>query len=247
MAKDARQKYIIFGSWTGTAVEATAAATKTGTNITAVAVDATDFGTKVSNKSGTYVFTYDGTATTWKLNGSTVTITQYGITVTGTPSNGDTVTVVYTAANGGWEAIGKDVDSLNKDMNPDTETSKNVLGENTFEMKGFQTSVSVDTYFMAPERLMYEHLLDVALQEKYGAADLVGYMAEAYFETVDEQAQTMSGYCYVRQAWFVPTSVGGDTAGFSIPFTINPDGAKTKKSIVYDMTTNTATVSDLSS
>ena len=245
MAKDERQKYIIFGSWTGAAVDAAANATSNNEDLT-VSVTAETFGTKVGGKSGTYVFAYDGTSTTWKTQGTAATLTQYGITATGTPEDGDTITVVYTAANGGWEAIGKDVDTLNKDMNPDTENSKNVLGENTFEMKGFQSSVSVDTYYMAPERLMYAHLLDVALQEKYGAADLVGYMAEAYFTSVDEQAQTMSGYCYVRQAWFVPQSVGGDTAGFSIPFTINPDGPKTKKSIVYDMVTNTATVSDLS-
>lgn len=244
MAKDARQKYIIFGSWTGTAVEAAANATASNADLT-VSVVAATFGTKVNGKSGTYVFTYDGTSTTWKTQGTAATLTQYGITATGTPEDGDEITVVYTAANGGWEAIGKDVDTLNKDMNPDTENSKNVLGESTFEMKGFQSSVSVDTYYMAPERLMYAHLLDVALQEKYGAADLMGYMAEAYFTSVDENAGTMSGYCYVRSAWFVPTSVGGDTSGLSIPFTINPEGGKIKKNIVYDMATNTATVTDI--
>ena len=84
MAKDARQKCIFFASWTGTAIEATAAATKVGTNITAVAVDAGDFQDKVGSASGTYVFTYDGTSTTWKLNGSAVTLSQYGIEITGT-------------------------------------------------------------------------------------------------------------------------------------------------------------------
>ena len=242
MAKDARQKCIFFASWTGTAVEATAAATKTGTNITAVSVDAGDFATKVGNASGTYVFTYDGTDTTWKLNGSTVTITQYGITVTGSPSNGDTVTVVFTAGNGGWEALGKDVDDLSKDLNPDTENTKNVLGETAFEHKGYQSTVGLDTYYMDPSRLMYAHLLDVALTEKYDEASLLGYYAEAYFTSVDENANTMTGYCYVRRAWIVPQSVGGNTAGFSIPITVNPQGTPEKKAITYDMKTNTATV-----
>ena len=243
MGKDARNKSIFFGSWTGTAVEPTAAATKTGTNITAVSVDAGDFATKVGNASGTYVFTYDGTGTTWKLNGSTVTITQYGITVTGSPSNGDTVTVVFTAGNGGWEALGKDLDDLSKDLNPDTENSKNVLGETTFEHKGYQASVALDTYYMAPERLMYEHLLEVAQKELYAESDIGGYFAEAYFTAVDETNHQMTGYAYVRRANIVPQSTGGSTAGFSIPFTVYPVGGMEKKAITYDMLTNTATMS----
>ena len=245
MGKDARQKCIFFGSWTGAATEATAAATVSGTGITAATVTASTFGTKVGGASGTYEFTYDGTATTWKYQGTSATLNQYGITVTGTPAGGDKITVVFTAATGGWEALGKDVDDLSKDLNPDTENSKNVLGESTFEHKGYQSSVSMDTYYMAPERLMYEHLLDVAMQEKYAESDLLGYFAEAYFTSVDEEARTMTGYCYVRRAWIVPQSVGGSTAGFSIPFTINPQGGMEKKAITYNMVDNTATVSDM--
>ena len=104
----------------------------------------------------------------------------------------------------------------------------------------------MDTYYMAPERLMYAHLLEVAMQEKYAESDLLGYFAEAYFTAVDETNHQMTGYCYVRQAWIVPQSVGGSTAGFSIPFTVNPQGGMEKKAITYDMVTNTATVTALS-
>lgn len=247
--KDARQKCIFFGSWTGAAIEEAATATFVGSSITAVTVTAADFGDKVNDTSGTYVFTYDGTASTWKYNGSAVTLSGtggYGVTVTGTPTNGDTITVVYTAGNGGWEALGKDVDDLSKDLNPDTENTKNVLGETAFEHKGYQSSVGMDTYYMDPSRLMYAHLLDVAMQEKYDEGSLLGYFAEAYFTSVDENAGTMTGYCYVRRAWIVPQSVGGSTAGFSIPFTVNPQGGMEKKSITYNMKNNTATVTALS-
>lgn len=245
MAKDARQKYIIFGSWTGAAVAAAATATFVGSSITAVTVVAATFGTQV-DASGEYVFTYSSTGSTWKLNGSAVTIDDYGVDVVGTPANNDTITVNYTAGSGGWEALGKDVDNLSKELNADTENTKNVLGETAFEHKGYQSTVGMDTYYMDPGRLMYAHLLDVALQEKYDEGSLLGYMAEAYFTSVDENAGTMSGYCYVRRAWFVPQSVGGDTAGLNIPFTVNPQGGMEKKAITYDMKTNTATVTALS-
>lgn len=54
------------------------------------------FGTKVSNADGTYEFAYDGT--NWKLGTTTVTLSQYGITVTGTATSGDTISVVYVSA-----------------------------------------------------------------------------------------------------------------------------------------------------
>ena len=49
------------------------------------------------NTPGSYVFSFDGSV--WKLDGDTVDLLDYGITLGGTPSNGDTITVVLTFAN----------------------------------------------------------------------------------------------------------------------------------------------------
>ena len=51
------------------------------------------------DESGTYVFSYDGSV--WKLSGDTVDLGDYGITVEGTPENGDTVTVTYVKEDRG--------------------------------------------------------------------------------------------------------------------------------------------------
>ena len=66
----------------------------TGT-ISAVTVTAATFASAVSNVGGTYVFTYDSTDTRWELDGTAATLNSYGISVTGTPANGDTITVVF--------------------------------------------------------------------------------------------------------------------------------------------------------
>ena len=240
MAKLARNRSMFFGSWTGAAITE-AATTAISGDITAATVTAATFGAKVG-ASGVYVFTYSTTGTTWTYKGTAITLNDYGLSVTGTPANGDTITVTYTAASGGWEALGKDDDDLSKELNPDTETKKNVLGETSFVHSGYEPSIDLDQYYMDPGRLMYEHLLEVAMQEKYAEEDLQGYFAEAFFTDVDEEAQTMSGYCYVRKAWFTPQSVGGDTSGFAIPFNVNPIGGMERKAITYDMVTNTATI-----
>ena len=243
MAKLARNRGMLFASWTGTSIAEAATATVSGEGITAATVTASTFGAAVSD-SGNYEFTYDGT--NWKYGGTTITLTNYGLSVTGTAESGDKIIVAYTAASGGWEALGKDDDDLSKEMNPDTETKKNVLGETTFEHRGYEPVISMDSYYMDPGRIMYDHMLDVALQEKYSEEDLIGYLAEAFFTTVNEQTKKMTGYCYVRKAWFVPQSVGGDTSGYQIPFDITPIGPMTKKAIEYDMTTNVATITALS-
>lgn len=145
-----------------------------------------------------------------------------------------------------WEAIGKDNDELTKELNPDVERSKNVLGEATVTHSGYEPEVDVDPYYMDPDRVMYEKMLDNAIQEKYGDDDIKGKFAEAFYTEVDAAAQTMTGYCYVRDAYFVPQSTGGDTTGYAIPYTIDPFGPMVKKKIVYDMKTNKPTITEWS-
>ena len=213
-----------------------------GSNTSATLADggAADFGTKVAKKSGEYLFHYNGTA--WELNSEVVTITDYGITVTGTPENGDMIDVNYTAESGPWEAIGKDNDDLSKDLNPDTETSKNVLGESTFRHSGYEPSVSVDPYYIDPSRKLYKRILKNAIEERYGESELKGYFAEAFFTVANKEKRTMSGYAYVREAWFVPQSTGGDTTAYAIPVEIHPVGPYSKHKITYSMDTNEATI-----
>lgn len=246
MAKLDRNRSMFFGSWTGKPIAEAAKvvvnAAASGT--TSATVTAATFG-KAVGMSGEYVFTYDLANTTWKYNGTAVTLEEYGLSVEGTPKDGDELTVTYTAASGGWEALGKDNDDLSKELNPDTETSKNVLLETTFKHSGYEPEIDLDPYYMDPSRIMYEHLRDCAIQELYGESDLLGYFAEAFFTSANKAAQTMTGYCYVRRAWFIPQSVGGDTAGLNIPFTVNPIGTMEKKNIVYDMRTNQATITDI--
>ena len=64
------------------------------TGITAASVDVSAFEAIIST-TGSYVFTYTGTD--WTYDSGIVVLSNYGITVTGTPVQNDTVTVAYTA------------------------------------------------------------------------------------------------------------------------------------------------------
>ena len=79
------------------------------------------------------------------------------------------------------------------------------------------------------------------MQEKYGDDDIKGYFVEVIFSTVN--GDTMSGTGYKRDAYIVPQSTGGDTAGLGIPFTINPVGAQTSVTVSYTKSTRAVTIS----
>lgn len=75
-------------------VALTARAGFTSETITAVEVTAATFSTAVSAVPGTYSFIYDGTD--WSMGGDEVSLNTYGITITGTASDGDSIRVDFT-------------------------------------------------------------------------------------------------------------------------------------------------------
>ena len=140
-----------------------------------------------------------------------------------------------------WEVLGKDNEELSKELNPDTETSKNVLGDTTFTHSGYQPEVSVDPYYADSTSNLYSKLRDNAIQEKYDDASIKGYFVEALFESAPV-AGVVSGTGYKRDAYIVPQSIGGDTKALGIPFTVTPVGGMTAVNVSYTLATHAVTV-----
>ena len=140
-----------------------------------------------------------------------------------------------------WEVLGRDNDDLSKELNPDTETSKNVLGEATFKHNGYEPEIGLDPYYADDESPLYEKLLAAAVQEKFGDTDIKGYFVEAVYNSATDT--TLTGEGYMREAYIVPQSTGGDTSGFGIPFNVNPVGPMTKVTVTYTKATRAVTIS----
>lgn len=143
-----------------------------------------------------------------------------------------------------WEVLGRDNDSLNKDLNPDTETSKNVLGEATFKHNGYEPAVNVSPYYADEDSALYGKLKAAAVQEKYGDTDIKGYFVETMFDGEDaaKTAGKLVGTGYQREAYIVPQSTGGDTAGVGIPFNVYPVGPMTEVTVTYTLATRDVTI-----
>ncbi len=60
-----------------------------------VALNTATFKSALSNTPALKTFTYSSSAGSWQLAGSNVSLSTYGITLTGTPANGDVIVAEY--------------------------------------------------------------------------------------------------------------------------------------------------------
>jgi hypothetical protein len=119
--------------------------------------------------------------------------------------------------------LGKDLEEFNVEMNPDTETGKNILGESTFTHNGYEINASADPFYARSGDPLFEALqkiVDDGLQYEGCATTLV--------EVHMWDAGTTSGTykAYRQPVFLIPQSYGGDTSGYQIPFDVNYVGEK---------------------
>ena len=130
-----------------------------------------------------------------------------------------------------WYRLGKDLEEFNIELNPDTEVGKNILGESTFTHNGFEISADAEPFYAREGDLLFNQLqkiIDEGLQYDGCATSIL----EVHLWEAGETSGTYTAYkqpCYV-----VPTSYGGDTSGYQIPFTVNYVGEKVKGTFTPD-------------
>ena len=133
---------------------------------------------------------------------------------------------IDTSMNGttpSYYRLGTDLEEFNIEMNADTENSKNILGESTFIHNGYEISADADPFYARTGDAMFEQLqkiIDEGLQYEGCATNMI--------EVHLWDAGTTSGTykAYKQGVYVVPTSYGGDTSGYQIPFTVNYVGEK---------------------
>lgn len=132
-----------------------------------------------------------------------------------------------------WTLIGKDTDSLAYELNPDVSTEKNVLGETIVNHNGFAPELSVDTYYARTEDSIYEKILDMAMNRKFGEETTAAYLLEAVLdeEVRTSDTKTLTGKGWMENVVVVPQSTGGELTGFGLPFNINPNGGRVEGTV----------------
>lgn len=129
-----------------------------------------------------------------------------------------------------YHKLGRDLEELSTELNPDTESTKNILGETSVKDNGYEPTTTVEPYYYDTDDEFAEALKDIAFSRKKGDETKTKYLEVIIKDTSDSAHEAYEEVVYVK-----PTSYGGDTSGFAIPFEISHTGERKK---------GTATISD---
>lgn len=133
---------------------------------------------------------------------------------------------VADASKATFEIIGNDIEEMSVEMNSDTSQIKNILGQTKTVDNGYSPSMDADPFYADPESALYPKLRDIAMERLKGD-DCKSLLLEVIME--DTEATTHPAY--VREVMVKPTSYGGGTEGFNIPFNVSEDGAWVKGTV----------------
>ena len=124
-----------------------------------------------------------------------------------------------TVGSAAWFLVGKDVEDMSIELNPETETVKNILDESNVNDKGYEPSTNVDTYFANPsDGDFYTKIKDIAMNRKKGDS-----CKTLVLEIIVDKA-TGPFDAWVEEVIIKPTSYGGAQGGVRIPYTISFTG-----------------------
>ena len=122
-----------------------------------------------------------------------------------------------------WYLVGKHIEELSVDLGADVETVKNILGESSVNLNGYEPSISADPYYANPDDAIYPMLKASAMDRVMDDTHCKTEMLEVIIEDTSESAHP----AWKQDCYVVPDSIGGDTSGLQIPFTIHPEGERT--------------------
>lgn len=120
-----------------------------------------------------------------------------------------------------YSRLGKDLEEYNIEMNADSETKKNILGESSTVVKGYEPSGDVDTFYAYEDDPLFTHLASVINGRETGSTletTVVDVLISAAGEVV---------WAYRENVIVIPKSIGGDTGGVQIPFEVHYNGGRT--------------------
>lgn len=126
-----------------------------------------------------------------------------------------------------WFLIGKDIEGMSVELNPDTESVENILGETSVRDNGYEVSLSADPYYANPDDSIYPKLKDIAMNRLKGD-ECKTKILEVIIEG-DEPYDAWIEDCIVK-----PQSYGGDTSGVSIPFDVLFNGNRKQGTVTLD-------------
>lgn len=133
---------------------------------------------------------------------------------------------VADASKAVFEILGEDIEEMSVEMNPETEQRKNILGQTKTIDSGFTPTMSADPWYANTDSKLYPHMKDIVFEQLKGDE-----RKTLMLEVIVENTEATEHTAYLREVKVTPTSYGGGTEGFNIPFTVDFDGAYAKGTV----------------
>jgi hypothetical protein len=127
--------------------------------------------------------------------------------------------------------LGDDLEEYNEELNPDVEIVKNILGQQKVHHNGYEVQSEIEPFYAYVGDPLFEKLADIANERKTGDACKTTKIDVLLAEDGEVT------WAYREDVYVVPNSIGGDTSGVQIPFTVYNAGNRVKGT--FDITTKT--------
>ena len=125
------------------------------------------------------------------------------------------------AAEGVYVRLGEDLEEYAPELSASVEKSKNILGQTSVAITGYEKSATVEPYFARKGDPLFERLQAII----DGALVLDALKTHVVEVKLWEEGE--GGFPAIREEAFLEvTSYGGNTEGYQIPFVIHYTGAK---------------------
>lgn len=123
-----------------------------------------------------------------------------------------------------YERLGEDLEELGIELNPTVDTKKNILGETSTNLTGYEKQASVEPYYAKAGTELFNFLQSIIDDEKT-LDDVKTDIVEVHtWEETTEGAYI----AYKQDVVIAVKSYGGNTDGYQIPFDIYFVGNKKK-------------------
>lgn len=132
-----------------------------------------------------------------------------------------------TYAASEYVRLGKDLEEFTVELNPDVETSKNILGENSVKHNGYEASSDADPVYYEYDDALTEKMMEIAMLRKAGEDCKTSYV-EVLLKPGADGAEPDVIRAVREDVYVIPNSYGGDTSGVQVPFSINYAGNRTE-------------------
>ena len=143
---------------------------------------------------------------------------------------------VNAAAQGDavFERLGQDLEEFSPELSAQVETKRNILGESSVVISGYEKTGSVETFYAREGSALFSRLQDIVDENKV--------LEELKTQVVEVKLWKGEGDVFeavCEDAYIEVVSYGGDTAGYQIPFKLHYTGSKTKG--LFDVTNRSFT------